>query len=340
MLAVFITRPGGPSVVQVRQTTPPQIKDNQALVKIYAAGINYADIVARSGLYPDSPRFPFVPGYEFAGTVEKTQNTTMIKPSEKVLGLTLSGAQAQYVAANEDQLFPIPDNMSFEQAAAIPVNYLTAYYALFKLGNLRQKESVLIHSCAGGVGTAAVQLALTKDAEIFGTTSSDLKIDYLIKQGVHHPINYKKKNFQDVVKKITGNKGIDMVLDSVGGPTFKKSWRLLSSGGRIICYGVTDLIVGGRKNIFRLLWKFLTIPKIKTLDLIQNNHGVFGLALNRLLKDTKEIKNAIDEILKLYNAGLIRPEINRVYDINDIAEAHAYQQSGKSTGKLILRLNN
>ncbi len=340
MLAVFITKPGGPGVVQVKEKLLPQLMDNQALVRVHAAGINYADVIARSGLYPDAPKFPFVPGYEFAGTVEKTQKTTHIKPSDKVLGLTLFGAQAQYIAVKEDQLFPIPNSMSFEQAAAIPVNYLTAYYSLFRLGNLRQKESVLIHSCAGGVGTAAVQLALTKNAEIFGTTSSDSKIGYLIKQGVHHPINYKKENFADAVNKITGGHGVDMVLDPVGGPTFKKNLRLLSPGGRIICYGVTDLVAGGRKNIFRLLWKYMTIPKIKTLDLIQNNHGLFGLALNRLLKNTKEIKMVIDELFKLYDEGLIRPEINRVYGLDNITDAHIYQQSGESTGKLILRLND
>lgn len=340
MFAVFITRAGGPGVVQIKQMSWPQLKDGQALVKVYAAGLNYADVVARGGLYPDAPKLPFVPGYEFAGIVEKTHKTNYIKPSERVLGLKLFGAQAQYIAVNENQLFQMPKNMSFEQAAAIPVNYLTAYYALFRLGNLRQKESLLIHSCAGGVGTAAVQLALTKDAEIFGTTSSEAKTEYLTNQGVHHPINYKKEDFSIVVKKLTGGRGIDMVLDPVGGPTFKKSWHLLAPGGRIICYGVADLVAGGRKNVFRLLWKFLSIPKIKTLDLIQNNRGVFGLALNRILKNPKEITTVINELLKMFRENRIKPEINRVYDLNEVADAHTYLQSGKSMGKLILKLND
>jgi NADPH:quinone reductase-like Zn-dependent oxidoreductase len=340
MFAVFITKAGGPGVVQIKQKLWPQLKNGQALVKVYTAGLNYADIVARRGLDPDAPKFPFVPGYEFAGIIEKTQKTNHLKPSDRVFGLTLFGAQAQYIAVNENQLFRIPENMSYEQAAAIPVNYLTAYYALFRLGNLRQKEALLIHSCAGGVGTAAVQLALTKDAEIFGTTSSDLKTNYLINQGVHHPINYKKENFSTVVKKLTGGRGIDIVLDPVGGSTFKKSWHLLAPGGRIICYGVADLVAGARINIFRLLWKFLSIPKIKTLDLIQNNRGAFGLALNRILTNPKEIETMINELLKMFDEGRIKPEINRVYGLNEVVDAHTYHQSGKSMGKLILRLNN
>jgi NADPH:quinone reductase-like Zn-dependent oxidoreductase len=340
MLAVFITKPGGPDVVKVKKTPLPEFKDGQALVKVYAAGINYADVAARSGLYPDVPKFPFIPGYEFAGLIEKARNTNSVKQGDRVLGVCLFSAQAEYVAVDEKQLFPIPEKMSFEQAAAMPVNFLTAYYALFRLGNLGENEKVLIHSCAGGVGTAAVQLAQTKNAVIFGTTSTEEKIEYLKKTGVHYPINYRKEDFREAAKQILGNSGINLILDPVGGPTFKKSYRLLAPGGRIICYGVIDLAAGGRRNIIRLLWKFLAMPRISTLNLIQNNKGVFGLALNRLFKRADEIRLAMNDLLRLFNKGLIKPEINRVFKLNEVSLAHASLESGKSWGKFILKIRD
>jgi len=338
MLAIYVTKPGNPDVVQVRETAPPELADGQALVKVKAAGINYAEIVIRRGLYPDAPRFPFVPGYEFAGVVENTRNACKIKPGDRVLGIKMFGCQAEYVAVEENQLFSIPANMDFLQAAAIPVNYLTAHFAVFRLGNLRDSQKVLIHSCAGGVGTAATQLALTRKAEVFGTTSSEEKADYLKKIGVRHPIVYTREDFSETVRRISPG-GVDLVLDPVGGPTFRKSFNLLAGGGRIICYGVADLTAGGRRNIPRLIWKFLTLPRLSVLNLIQNNRGVIGLALNRLLRDADEVGKVMIELIRLYGEGAIRLEIGRVYDFREADKAHQYLESGRSTGKLILNFD-
>ena len=339
MLAVYITGPGKPGVVKINDAPDPKIGAKQALVKIQAAGVNYAEVVIRKGLYPDAPEFPFIPGYEFAGTVENTCYCGMVKPGDRVVGVTMFGAQAEYIVVDESQLLPIPDNMSFVQAAAIPVNYLTAYYALFRLGNLRENEKVLIHSCAGGVGTAAVQLALTKQALIFGTTSQADKLDYLRRIGVQHPINYRNTDFAEEVSRLTEEKGIDLVMDPVGGPTFRKSYGLLAPGGRIISYGVADLMSGSRWNFPRLLWKFLTLPRPAVLSLIQSNRGVFGLALNRLLSNPDDIRQILKELLKLFESGAIKPEIAREYDFREAADAHQFLESGRSTGKLVLKFH-
>jgi synaptic vesicle membrane protein VAT-1 len=340
MLAVYITGPGKPDVVKIKDAPDPEIGAKQALVNIRAAGVNYAEVVVRKGMYPDAPSFPFIPGYEFAGTVEKTCYCGTAKPGDRVVGVTMFGAQAEYIAIDESQLLPIPDELSFAQAAAIPVNYLTAYYALLRLGNLRENEKILIHSCAGGVGTAAVQLALTKRATIFGTASRDDKLDYLCKIGVKHPINYRKTDFAVEIESLTEGKGIDMVLDPVGGPTFRKSFKLLAPGGRIVSYGVADLMGGGRWNIPRLLWKFLTLPRLAVLNLIQSNRGVFGLALNRLLSNPDDLRQVLIELLKLSENGSIKPEIAKEYDFRDAAEAHRFLESGKSTGKLVLKFDS
>ena len=160
------------------------------------------------------------------------------------------------------------------------------------------------------------------------------------KIGVHHALNYKNEDFSKAVRRILGESGVDIVLDPVGGPTFKKSYGLLAPGGRIISYGVADLVAGGRKNIFRLLWKFLSIPRVTNLNLIQNNRGVFGLSLNRLISRSDEIRVVMNELLKLFAEGLITPEVSRVYRLEEISQAHEYLESGKSSGKLIIKMTD
>jgi NADPH:quinone reductase-like Zn-dependent oxidoreductase len=340
MKAVFITKPGGPETVQIKETADPNLANGQALVKVMAAGLNYAEVVIRTGFYPDAPAFPFIPGYEFSGIVEKTQKTAKIKVGDRVVGVTMFGAQAQLVAVSEDQLLRIPQNMEYDQAAALPVNYLTAYFAIHKLGNIRPGEKVLIHSCAGGVGTAAAQLALAEKAEVFGTTSSVEKIEYLKSLGVQHPINYKQTDFSKIIRETTGGKGINLVLDSVGGPAFKRSLNLLAPGGRIVCYGVTDMMASGRKKLWRIIWKYLTSPKVRVLDLVQNNRCIFGLALNRFIDDTSSIMPTLEKIIDLCSRGIIKPFISRSFKMEKAAEGHAWLESGQSIGKLVLEFNN
>jgi NADPH:quinone reductase-like Zn-dependent oxidoreductase len=340
MLAIYITKAGGPDVVKSKQAPEPEVAEGQALVKVKAAGLNYAEVVIRMGMYPDAPKFPFVPGYEFSGIVEKTNGCSSVKDGDRVIGVVHNGAQAEYIAVNENQLYIIPEDLDFEQAAAMPVNYMTAYLALFRMANIQDGEKVLIHSCAGGVGTAAVQLAHTKNAEIFGTSSRAEKIAYLNRIGVQHPINYREDDFASVIRAATGNRGVDIVLDSVGGPTFRKSYKLLAPGGRIICYGVADLMSGSRFNYGRLLWKFMTIPAVRTLNLIQNNRGIFGLLVNRLITDPVYFESVMAELVDLFKKDLIKPEINKVYDPEEIAEAHRYLESGESVGKLIIKFGS
>ncbi len=318
----------------------PRIESDKTLVRVIASGLNFADIVIRGGLYPDAPRFPFIAGYEFGGIVDTPGRSSRFVEGDRVLGVTYFGAQAEYVLADDSQLFSMPEAMSFEEAAALPVNYLTAFFALFRLGNLRYGESVLIHSCAGGVGTAAVQLAHTKKAVIFGTTSAPHKIAYLQSIGVQHPINYKKTDFAKEVTAVAGRNGIDMVLDPIGGKVFRKSIALLAKGGRIICYGVTDLVAGGKRNLPKVLWKYLNLPRIKVLDLIQNNRGVFGLALNRLVNEMSLIAEPLRELISLYAQGIIKPNIGAVFQAEKASEAHRLLESGKSTGKIILSFAN
>jgi len=337
MLAVFITGRGRPDRVKIDLTPMPEMTEGQCLVKVHFAGINYADVVIRTGIYPDAPKFPFILGYEFSGVVERTYNAKKLIQGDRVIGITMFGGQAEYVCVDEAQLFKMPEAMSFEAAAALPVNFLTAYFALYRLGNLREAEKILIHSCAGGVGTAAVQLALIKNAEIFGTVSATEKAKFLEEIGVQHPLDYKQSDFRAEVRRLTEGAGVDLVLDPIGGPNFRKSYSLLKPGGRIICYGVADFFAGRRFGILGLLWKYLSMPRVRTLDLMQDNRGVHGLALNRLLQKAAEIREIMNRIIELHVEGRIRPVISKVFDFRRAPEAHAWLESGRSTGKLLLR---
>src|SRR6266851_6196638 len=223
MRAVWITKHGGPEVLEVRETPDPVPKTGEVRVRLKACGLNFAEISARQGLYPDAPPPPSVVGYEAAGIVDATADGTegQALVGKRVVVLSRFGAHADTVCVPQKFCFPIPDNMSFEEAAAIPVNYLTAYQMLFRVGSVKPGESVLIHMAAGGVGIAVLHLCQTIDGvETFGTSSAS-KHEVLRSHGCTHPIDYRTKDYVAEVQRITNGKGVDVVLDPLGG----NDWR-------------------------------------------------------------------------------------------------------------------
>lgn len=332
--SIFITRRGGPSVLKVLSVDDPRPSDSEVLVDVKASGINFADVVARMGLYPDAPRPPFVPGYEASGIVLDGGKSSF-KSGDRVVGLRLIGAQTSRAAFDPETLFRLPDSLSFDEAAAIPVNYITAYYALFILAHLKAGETVLIHSAAGGVGTAACQLALNAGAQVVGVASGKAKTKYLANRGVQETIDRSATEFPLEVRK-RHPKGIDIILDPVGGKTTRANVKLLGTGGRMVAYGVSQLASYGTFNIFRVLADVLTFPRVKIVDLMQSNSGVFGFNLGRMFGRKKEIADIMGKLLEMAGKGTIKPYIDKTYKPDDIAEAHRYLQSGASLGKLLI----
>ncbi len=274
MRAIYLVRHGSADqAFAIREQPIPTPQADQVLIKVAAIGINYAEVLMRRGLYPVKESLPYVPGFEAAGIIEKMgAEVKHLSIGQRVALLIPLGAYQEYICTNMAQVIPISDSMSYEEAAALPVNFATAYHCLFNAGVLMPDDRVLIHACAGGVGLAAVQLCQHAGVEIFGTAGSDEKIKFLKEYGVHHPINYRTEDFLQKIRELTRGEGIDFVLDSLGGETLKKSLRLLRPNGRLASIGVAGLT---QKNKLQLLWELLRRPKLDTLSLLQSTVRVF-----------------------------------------------------------------
>lgn len=339
MRAIFIERYGSPQKSLAIQEAPtPQAQAGQVLIKVQAIGVNFADVLKRQGLYPTKQKPPYVPGFEVAGTVEALgPEAPSFQKGQRVLAILPDGGYADYVAAPARQVIPIPDSMSFEDAAALPVNFATAYHALFNTGVLLPGDRVLIHACAGGVGLAAVQLAQNAGAEIWGTAGSEEKIRFLKEFGVHHAINYRAQDFESEVLRLTNGEGVDIVLDSLGGETTRKSLRLLRPNGRIVAFGVASF--AGKPKL-QIAWEFLRRPKLDTVALLRRSVGFYGLHLSQFARRPQLMLHILGNVLAQYSEGKIKPVIGKVFAFEEVIAAHKMLEGRESIGKLILRIED
>jgi len=337
MKTVQITKFGAPEVLALREQADPAPGPGEVVVRVAAAGINFADLLMRLGLYPGTPRPPFTPGFEVAGTVEAVgAGVSSPRAGERVVAMMLAGggyaAKAVLPAAN---CIPLPAAMSFEEAAALPVNYLTAYQALTYMGHLRAGERVLIHAAAGGVGLAAIQLAKLAGAEIFGTASVS-KHEFLRDQGLHHAIDYRAQDFEPEVQRLTKNEGVDVVLDAVGGSSYRKSYRLLRPGGRLICFGMSAAVAGPGRSL-QALAAWWNTPRFNPMDLMGRNCAVMGVHLGQLgQRGGALIRSWMEELFRLYADGKIKPHIGKTFPLAEAARAHHFIHGRKNLGKVLL----
>ncbi len=245
------------------------------------------------------------------------------------------GGYADTLLVKATDVFPIPAGKSFEEAAAMTVNYLTAYLALIEQGNLREGRRVLIHGAAGGVGIAAAQISKIYGAEVFGTASA-AKHDAVRKEGVDHPIDYRNEDFEAVVKKVTGGRGVHVALDPIGGVNFAKSYRSLAVGGKLIVYGFSAAAPGKSRQLLSLAWHWLRTPSFSPFELMSSNRGVIGLHLGRMTGETEVLKAAPTTLVGWWTEGRIRPVVGASYPAEDAAKAHAFIQDRGNTGKVVL----
>ncbi len=344
MYAVVVRRYGPPEVLDWRELPDPKPAAGQVLIRVKAVGINFADILARLGVYSGTPKPPFVPGLELAGVVEEAGGRAQdagntpspaLKPGERVAVLTRFNAYAERVVVNPEQAFPIPDAMSFEEAAAIPVNYLTAWQSMFEMGNLRAGDRILITSAAGGVGVAAVQLAKARGLVTFGT-AGPAKQDFLRQIGVDHPIDYTRENFLEVVRRVVPE-GIEMALDAVGGSSYAQSYKCLGPMGRLVVYGFSS-VVGpkGKLSYLRAAKEMLQTPRFKPLELIDRNIAVIGVHIGKLGHKSAIMKAQLEEIFRMYLNGQIKPVVGKTFPLPEAASAHRYIHGRKNVGKVVL----
>lgn len=320
MRCVIVTRYGGPETLELQDRPIPDIKSDEVLVRVKAAGINYADIMQRRGLYPNGPTPPFVAGFEVCGVVEKAgADAGLWSPGDEVMGFC-SGGYAEYAALPAAQLMPKPKALSFAQAVALPCQGLTAYHALITLGNVHKGQTVLIQAAAGGLGVLMVQIARTMGATVIGTCSSDEKYTLLTELGCQHPINYREHDFEAEVKRITGGRGCDLAVDSVGGEVFDKSLQCLASRGMLITLGMSSAQLGS----------------IQSLDLLIHNWKVAGFHLFGYTSDATAMATALRDFQRWIDDGKLSIVAKQVYPLEQVVEAHETIAARKTIGKTVL----
>jgi NADPH:quinone reductase-like Zn-dependent oxidoreductase len=336
MRQIWIPKTGEPEVLEVREAPDPEPVAGEVRVRVRASGINFADVLARMGLYPDAPPLPAVVGYEVAGIVDGVgDGVDGFADGDRVLVFTRFGGYSDVLCAPAGFVAPIPEELDFGGAASIPVNWLTAWLMLVRLGAVRAGDKVLVHACAGGVGTAAVQICRHFGAEVIGTASPG-KHDRLHQMGVSHCIDYRTQDFETEVRRVTGGRGVDIVLDAVGGESFKKSYRALASLGRLYVFGVSSFAPGTRRSMVAALTGMWKMPSFKPLALMNFNKGVHGVNLGHLWDRGPELRSILAEMLALFAEGSFEPVVDRSFRFDEAAAAHRYIQERKNFGKVLL----
>lgn len=341
MRAVVITKVGGPEVLQVQERPDPPVGPGEVRIAVRAAGINFADLLARTGMYPDAPKLPTVVGYEVAGDVESVgDGVEGVAVGDRVMAGTKFDGYAELVTAGAGDVLPLPESLSYEQGAAVPVNYATAYAGIVIMGGVREGDRVLLQAAAGGVGIAATQIAKARGAEVFGTASAS-KHEAILAQGVDHAIDYRNQDFEAEVMRITGGEGIDIAFDAIGPSSFRKDYRLLRAGGRLVCFGMSEVSTGEKRNLPGAIkgltgMMTATMPWWKSMAIMNENKGVFGL--NMLSWWTREgsLNRAIEPLLEDLQSGALVPVVAEAFPFDRAPDAHRFIHERRNIGKVVL----
>lgn len=337
MKQVWIPRAGAPEVLELREAADPTPGPGQVRIRVEAAGVNFADVMGRLGVYPDLPPMPVVPGYEVGGRIDAVgAGVDAAWVGKDVLSLTRFGGYSDVVCVPLEQAVERPEGMSAQEGAAIPVNYLTAYQLVTVMGSLRAGETVLIHSAGGGVGLAAIQLATHVGARIIGTASEG-KHAFLRGLGVE-PIDYTREDFEVRVRELTAGAGVELVLDAVGGDSFKKSFRLLAPSGRLGMFGFSAAVAGKEKSLWTYLKGAAQMPwlQFNPVALMNQNKGAFGVNLGHLWGQGPRVRGWLEALVALYREGVVRPRIDATFPLEEAARAHHHLQDRKNLGKVLL----
>jgi NADPH:quinone reductase-like Zn-dependent oxidoreductase len=338
MRALVITGHGPPEVLKVLEQPDPRPGAGEVRIAVKAAGINFADLLARLGFYADAPKPPCVVGYEVAGEVESLgDGVEGVQVGDRVLAPTKFGGYSELAVAPAADVMPLPDGWSFEEGAAFPVVYATAYAGLVRYGSLAAGERLLVQAAAGGVGIAATQIGKKLGAEIFGTASPS-KDDAIRGFGVEHAIDYRGQDFAKEVQRITGEKApLDLVIDGIGGPSFRKGYKLLRPGGRLVMLGASAVMEGERRNIPRALRTVVTMPRFNPITMMSSSRAAIGINMLRIWQDKGSMMGEYAEPLNaLIAEGSIRPVVAEAFPLERGPDAHRYVAERKNVGKVVL----
>jgi NADPH2:quinone reductase len=340
---VNITRSGGPQVMRVEERAFPDPGPGEIRVRAFAAGVNFADLFCRYGLYEAAPKPPFVCGFEVCGVVDAVgEGVDAPRVGERVMMLTRFGGYAEYVVGKSWWSLALPDDWSFAEGAAFPTAYATAWYALFERAHLRDGMRVLVQAAAGGVGTAALQLCRLHDVEVFATASTAEKLAHARAHGAHHGINYLSEDFESVVMDKTGGRGVDVVLESVGGEVFDKSYRCLAPAGHLVSFGAATF-TPTTARISPLGWarmgvEFLRRPKIDAMQMVSDNKSVHGFNLVYMFEERELFSRGAAFLGEHARSGALRPVIGLSVPFASAADATEAMRKRETLGRVVLTI--
>lgn len=341
MKAIALSKTGGPGVLKVSEQPDPSIsKPTEVLVRMKAAGLNYAEIMSRRGDYRWIPPRPYVLGLEGAGIVEEVgSEVSSVEVGDPVMVGVQHGSYAQYLVADESSVFRAFDGFSMSESAAFPISFMTACFALRDSSRVRPGESLLVQAAAGGLGTAAVQLGHAMDQHVAGTSSQPRKLEFLeSKLGIELALNYREKGLVSRLKEWTNGRGVNTVLESVGGEAFKNSMKVLAPTGRVVLVGATS-ITYNKWNPFSLYRAWKALPRVNVLRLISWSHGVMGLHLGWIMEKQRwMLQETMDYLLELVEEHGIRPVIDQEFELANAGEAHLRMERRENIGKVIIKI--
>jgi NADPH:quinone reductase-like Zn-dependent oxidoreductase len=338
MRAVYLRRHGPPESLRVEEAPEPRPGPGEALIQVQAAGVNFTDVLSRQGLNPEASPLPFILGHETSGDVIAVgEGVERLRVGQRVLAYHLAGGYAERVAVPAEQVIAIPDALAYQCAVTLPLNYGTAYVALYRTGPVEPGMRIFIHAAAGGVGMAAVDLSRRAGLEMTGTAGTHFKRARLISEGVKHVVQSRHLHIARLARRIYegGGRAYDIVLDSVGGPSIRDGLKALRPGGRVVSLGVSGL--SGR-GVLGALSYLLRAPRFTFIDLLRPSLGLHGVNLRELIRSQALMRRVLEELVSLADLGEITPQPGRVMALAEAADAHRLLQSRANVGKIVLRM--
>lgn len=337
---IVISRAGDPDVLVDRPIDPQRLRAGEVRIRVEAAGVNFADVVGRLGNYPDAPPIPYCPGYEVAGTIVEVGADVDLPVGARVCALTRFGGYAEEAITAAQGVFAIPDGVGFDTAAAVPVTYLTAHTCLFDAGGADAGKTVLILGGAGGVGSAAIQLARrVQGLTILATAGGAAKCEWMRNEGVHHAIDHASEDVAARVAEATSGVGVDVVLDPLGGRNVQKSVQMCRALGRVVVYGVSSMNPGKTRNLLAVAREGLPMRFFNLLPLFDKNVGLHPINMLHLAEaEPAKIGAKMATLLELIAKGDLAPVIAKRVPLSaeGAREAHHYLQDRKNIGKVVL----
>jgi NADPH:quinone reductase-like Zn-dependent oxidoreductase len=336
--AIFLVRKGEPEkAFEFREVPKPDVDDSSVLIKVEGSGLNFADIVAREGMYRDAPPMPCVIGYDVVGTIEKAGSKVKdLSEGDRVAALTRFGGYAEYAVTDERAAVKIPASLNVAEASALTTQYCTAYYCAALAANLHEGETVIVHTASGGVGMALMQYALYKKCEVIATTSSSSKKGFLKDRGAADVINISEENFFQSVYAVAPQ-GVDVIFDALGGKYIKQGIRLLNAGGRMICYGASQMTGTNLLNRIKTALQFGIYHPAQFMMPSKSLIGVNMLCIADKKPDI--LQHCLQQVMNLYKEGIFKPHTGKIFSASEIAVAHRYLQSRNAIGKVALTWN-